>query len=226
MELKQKLIDTLVENSVKKEYPELLEEWMDFTYEHVDGYDIACACGKKHIKRLFHFINTSSQNTVIIGSSCIKKMKNVINRQLFNRMIKEMNITENLMKTKKDLDESYITLKTTDYYFPVKKWDEESKQFTNDFVKNKYTICLATQRNTVKYYTHFSKLFDRNPIYKNKKDYMSIKVTCPYDMDDYLFKYQNNINIEKHVFKGHAWFKVIDPEGWFSQDDNTSDMSE
>jgi len=122
--------------------------------------------------------------------------------------------------------ENYITLPTKGKYYKIKGWNEKTKKCDGEIRKNKYNIPLYDNKITSKYYEKLGLIFDKNPIYENKNGDKSIKITCYYNMYDYLNKYNNKINIQKNLFKNNIWWKIVDPNNFFEKEVVHSDISE
>lgn len=223
--VKKSLIKIIINKSKIKKFPDCIKEWNEYKYERVGGDNINCACGKKPIHKLFYWMNSQTGEKIRIGSTCVKKFSKEYDSDeypVFNEMFKEMKTKEKTLKISKEI-ENYITLPTNGKYFNVKAWNDESKKFDGDLIKNKYSVLLYNNRITNKYYEYFNLIFKKNPIYKNKKEDMYIKVSCFHDMKKYLSKYNNKINIKKKEYKGNFWWLVVDPLGLLRDEVKHSD---
>lgn len=224
--VKKSLIKLIKSKSKSKKYPDCIKEWDEYKYERVDDEDTKCGCGKKPIHKLFYWMNSETNEEIIVGSTCVKKLSkeyDSIEYPIFNEMIKEMKTKEKTFQISKEI-ENYITLPTKGKFFNFNAWNDETKKYDGERIKNKYSVLLYNNRTTDKYYEHFNVIFKKNPIYKNKHNDMSIKVSCFYDMKIYLSKYNNKINIKKKEYNGNPWWMVVDPLRLVSEEVKHSDV--
>ena len=132
-------------------------------------------------------------------------------------MVKVSKQMKKQLRLEKKMDNEHITLHTIGKFYPVHKWNEESKKYDGDVQKHKYTVCLFDNKRTQTYHKLFENIFDKNPIYENDKGYKSMKVTCFADMEAYLDAYDNRIHLHKKSYENHTWWLVFDRDGKFDQ---------
>jgi hypothetical protein len=87
-----RLIETVIELSVAKDWKSAVEEWSIHDFAEDDTLIESCICGKENLRYLFTIRNDLNGKTLFpIGSSCIKKFER-------NDLDEEVKIKEQLFK--------------------------------------------------------------------------------------------------------------------------------
>lgn len=212
----QKLKYNIKIKSANKNYPELFEEWkFDGLYNNHTksgmkilnnlGFKLEniklCGCGKKHIKYCFVIYNKITKKNMIIGSSCIIKLREKIN----NLLIKEL-----IIKVEENKQRIYYNKKISLIKQELKDPKTIYKFKVDNLVKtkDKWSLIKITDVKSKNKADLISGILKKPP-FENKNGKWHIKTLYKGDILYYLTKNKNHIVFNINIKNGVAYANLI-----------------
>lgn len=118
-EMKNKLMERVLEKSEAKTWDEAVLEWEIWDYKEDDEAVNECACGQEGLKCLFTIKNTKNGNILFpIGSTCIKKFgrkeldRDILFKQKLFKLLKAIKEGEEI-----EISSKYFSRRMLEYFF-------------------------------------------------------------------------------------------------------------
>ncbi len=163
-----------------------------------------CGCNKKNLKYSSVIYNTKTNNYIIVGSSCIKKLYNSDEIDLESEEIETLARWINKQKYLKSLTELKYNIenkKPMVLYSTGYIMDTKYKDSCSQYVSIKLFNRLMDRVNTLGYDMYYKKRLGKN----------YILINSIYDIDEYLDTYCNTLQVKPFIKNNKLRFQLITP---------------